>query len=815
MFGGFWRISARLAWRDLRSSQARAAFIVFGMASSIASVSGVYGAAASARQWLGRDSRVWLAGDVAVETTEPISEDQIAALNEMRREGIQWTMVTWILTVAASDQSPDPVLISVKAIDPAVYPFYGATSLYPERSLADALRPGTVVVSDRVLDQLHVNVGGHIRIGAKEFSIAGVIRAEPERPSGILGWGPRCILSRSGFERIAAAGNSRTNRIVLRLPRGSEIKNARQRLQALIPEGRVFDYREAAAPEVARIELVISFVSLVAFLAFALGAIGVATAVRLNLDQRIETLAIMRILGARSSQMASFFVLETAAMLAGGLALGIPLGWGMKLSILSLAGRYLILPQPTSWDRSAILQSAIAAAAIMVPLLAAPTDALRRFRPLAVLRRDAPESHTPGQGTRGLSAAAVAISCVAAAGIAYRMIETWKPALFVAGTLAMSAGFAWAIAAGAVRYLSHWISSPRRAPILKHALIGLCRSGSRPLILIVSVAMGVMLITATFETSDAVMRVVSNALPYKDKNLLIANFEDSRRETVRAFLERQPGVEAVEMRTETWLRVERVNGIPVEDSRYLVQCAAIPTTGAVIADDLASHLGAGAGSDLEFEMRSGTVHTTVSAIHHPRPAEKFWFTFIVDCSVLPRSSLFQTAAIQVRPDRIQAVRSAVNTRFPTLAAITSEEIESTIRDVTGDAMTLLRVVTWSVAVGGFLILISIVAASRAARSREIAILAALGATRWMILRIYSLEFVALGAFSGAIGGLLACGFSTAILIVLFHHAEVAISWRALGGAMLVSPMLTLAAGWLPTYQLLRYKPLEALRHERI
>ena len=415
----------------------------------------------------------------------------------------------------------------------------------------------------------------------------------------------------------------------------------------------------------------------------------------------------------------------------------------------------------------------------------------------------------------GLFASAVAISCVAAAVIAYRMIETWKPALFVAGALAESAGLTWAIAMGAVRYLRYWISLPRRAPILKHALIGLCRSGSRPLILTVCVALGVMMIAATLESSGAVMLLVSATLPYADKNLLIANFNDSHRETVRRFLEQQPGVEAVDMLTETWLRVARVNGTPVEDSRYLVQCAATPTTGAVIADDLASRLGAGAGSDLEFEMRDGTVHTTVSAIHHPRPAEKFWFTLSVDCSALPRSSLVQTAAIRVRPDRIQAVRSAVNTQFPTLATITSEEIESTIRGVTEDAMTLLRAVTWSVVVGGLLILISIVAASRAARSREIAILAALGATRWKIIRIYSLEFAVLGAFSGAIGGLLACCFRAVILIALFDHTEVAISWRVLAGTTLVSPLLTLAAGWLPTYQLLGYKPLEALRHERI
>ena len=444
----FWRTSARLAWRDLRGSRTRSAFIVAAMAISIASVTGVYSAASFARQHLGRDSRVWLAGDVAVDTSEPIGADQISALNVKRREGIEWTLITWTLTMARSDESPDPVLIAVKAIDPAVYPFYGATSLNPPRALADALRPDTIVVSDRAIEKLRVNVGDRIRIGGNAFVIAGVIAAEPERPNGIFGWGPRGIVSRDAFEHtgIARAGNSRMNRVLLRLPPGAGMKDVLPWLQALVPEGRVFDYRDAAAPEVARIELVVSFMTVAVFLVLALGAIGVAATVRLNLEQRMETLAIIRILGARTSQMASMFMFETAALMAGGLVLGIPLGWGMSVVLLSLVGRYLILPQPASWDRSAILQVAIAAAAIMAPLLAAPADVLRSFRPLAVLRRDAPESQAPGKGVPGLFASAVAISCVAAAVIAYRMIETWKPALFVAGALAVSAGLTWAIA---------------------------------------------------------------------------------------------------------------------------------------------------------------------------------------------------------------------------------------------------------------------------------------------------------------------------------------------------------------------------------
>lgn len=821
MAWSFWRIPVRLAWRDLRGSRLRAAFIVCAMAISIATVAGVYGAAAVARKSLGRDSRVWLAGDLAVDTTEPISDDQIAALNQIRREGIDWTIVTSTLTVGASHQSPDPVLIEVKAVDPAVYPFYGAATLGaagdPPGTLAAALGPDRVVVSNHTLERLHVKVGDRITIAAKPFFISAVIAAEPERFSGVFNWGPKCMLSRTAFQRIAAsaAGNTVTNRILLRLPPRSITKDLRRRLQGLVPEGRVFDYREAAAPEVARIELVISFVSIEAFLALALGAVGVATAVRLNLEQRIEWLAILRITGAQSSQMASLFLVETAAMLGGGLALGLPLGWVVKGSLMSLAARYLVLPHSAFWDGGAILPSALAAAAITAPVLAGPADALRRLSPLAVLRRDVSETRPFDWRTVWMFAAAVAIALVAAGGIAYGMIQAWKPALFLVAALTASAGIAWAISAGAVRSVRSSIHRWRRAPILKHALVGLCRSGNRSLIPLVCVALGAMTITASFQSSAAVIQAVSAALPYSGANLLVVDFEDSYREQVRAFLVQQPGVEKVEMLTQTWLRIARVNGVAIEDSRYLGRCTSDPMPGAgtILADDLAGRIGAHVGSDLEFETREGILRTAVSAIRHPLPQERFWFTFLVECRGLPQSSLIQAAAVSVRPIAINSVRNAINRRFPTLGTITAQEIESTIRGVTDDAMILVRLITWSAAVGGLLILIAVVATSRTARSREIAILIALGAQRRVIFKIYSLEFAALGILAGLIGNVLGCGLNSVILTALFHHIEVAFSWRAAAASILASPLLVWCAGWLPTFRLLREKPLAILRRE--
>ncbi len=64
---------------------------------------------------------------------------------------------------------------------------------------------------------------------------------------------------------------------------------------------------------------------------------------------------------------------------------------------------------------------------------------------------------------------------------------------------------------------------------------------------------------------------------------------------------------------------------------------------------------------------------------------------------------------------------------------------------------------------GAVILSSSVAGTRFRRMREVVILKTLGATRWRVSRIFSVEFLVLGAVAGLMGSLLAGGFANFLL----------------------------------------------------
>ena len=916
----------RLAWRDLRKSRIQGALIALPMALSIAAMVGVRGAADIARQALQGNARAFLAADLCVDTRERVNQEQAAVLDRMRLNGIAWSLMSTALTMAASPQAADPGFVAVKAVDPAVYPFYGQIALSPQATLANALGADTVVVSEDVLDRFQLRVGDPLVIAGQSFRVTARIKAEPDRLSGELGLGMRCILSREAYQRtrLDQSGNSVKQRVLVRLDPRTDLLVTRRRLQDLFPEGNVRDYRAAHNRQTALTETAISFMSVTAFLALALGAIGVAFAVRQHADQRMHSLAIMKMLGGRSPQLAAVFLFEVGCMIAAALVAGLPLGFLLRASILSLAGRYVEVPPLGAWSSRAMLESAAAAAVVVLPVLAGPAFLLRGLRPFRVLRQDAGEKTAalaPMYGPFELLSAAAAFAALAT--LAYRMLRSWTSASLVVAALMISAGAAWTLTTAALSLLRRWTPA---APLIRYAIANLHRAGNHGRTLIVALSVALTVVIATLEGSAAVVRAAFEILPYDQNSLYLAGFKAADRNRTREFLQRLPGAADVRMMSQTRLSLETVreplhpsspavagdrrkagsalptrrdgtceagyaldagdsgdvctpvatagsdrSGTPIRrdllqsargldaltadewNERYaavtgipqraklwppanrvqvmtvdyyleqranaglsgwsfLVTCSAEAGRLAV-ADDVARSLHLSVGSHLEFASRDRTIEATVTAIRKFAPAERFWSGVELDCGAMDPESLFHYAAVQARPDRMSAVRKAIREEYPTLPVITPRDISEMASALGSDALALVRAVAWYAIAAGLGILVAAVAASRKARSHEIGILSALGARRATLIRMYTLEFVAIGVLSALIAGLVACVLASAVLSVMFQRAELILDGWPMAAVLAIAPVLTVVAGWLPLRALLKRRPMEVLRNE--
>ncbi len=207
-----WKRAAAIGWRDLKSAPGKFGFVVLSVAVGVAALVGVRGLSDSFRQTLSTEARSLLAGDLSARLDHAPSTDElskIAAIEAQSGGAIRSTWVTETVSMASVSTAPVPLLVSLKAVDPADYPFYGTAELDPAMPLRQALQGNSAVVADEFLIRLNAHVGDTLRLGKIDFKITAVLKQEPDRITAGMGLGPRVMISEAALARNRTAGAGR------------------------------------------------------------------------------------------------------------------------------------------------------------------------------------------------------------------------------------------------------------------------------------------------------------------------------------------------------------------------------------------------------------------------------------------------------------------------------------------------------------------------------------------------------------------------------------------------------------------------------
>ncbi len=119
--------------------------------------------------------------------------------------------------MASSATSLDPLLVAVKSVDPAKYPFYGSVVLEPAMPLNEALTDSTVAVGDDLLLRLHLKIGRFDQAGQQHVSDCGGGdgRAGPADRIVCGGTARADLGARAGRHRAAGAGHARDAQVAV------------------------------------------------------------------------------------------------------------------------------------------------------------------------------------------------------------------------------------------------------------------------------------------------------------------------------------------------------------------------------------------------------------------------------------------------------------------------------------------------------------------------------------------------------------------------------------------------------------------------
>ncbi len=313
--------------------------------------------------------------------------------------------MTEMLSMASAATSMDPLLVSVKAVEPEKYPFYGSVVLAPAIPLRSALTDSTVAVGDDLLLRLKLKVGDSIKLGTQVFRIASVVEDEPDRLSGMFAAGPRVLISQRALEMtgLVAPGSRVTRRYLFKLPppeggkalSDAEVAKLKAKLETLMPEAQITDYREANPALTRALDGATGLLSLMSLVALVLGAVGVAMAMRSHLQQRLDSIAIMKSLGAGSRQIMKIYLLQTLLLGLGGGVLGVLLGIGVQLAFPLFLAKLLHLTPTLRLEPHAIGLGLAAGLLTTLLFTLPPLLDIRNVRPILILRRNVETDDDP------------------------------------------------------------------------------------------------------------------------------------------------------------------------------------------------------------------------------------------------------------------------------------------------------------------------------------------------------------------------------------------------------------------------------------
>jgi putative ABC transport system permease protein len=186
--------------------------------------------------------------------------------------------------------------------------------------------------------------------------------------------------------------------------------------------------------------------------------------------------------------------------------------------------------------------------------------------------------------------------------------------------------------------------------------------------------------------------------------------------------------------------------------------------------------------------------------------------FIFSGGSLDSFPVIYYGSLRALPADVPAMQQALYERFPTVTVLNMADVLQTFQGVVDQIAMVVRFISAFAILAGAIILASSVAGTRFRRIREVVILKTLGATRWRVGKIFSVEFLILGAVAGVMGTLLANGFAD-LLLKRFLDSQVTFQWLPSLVCVAATALIANAAGWMASFRILGQKPLQVLREE--
>ncbi len=838
----------RLAWRESRTARRRLFLYMSSIAIGVAALVAIDSFAGNVTRSIREQSRALLGGDIAFSARQAFPARADSLLDSLQANGVPIARVTSFASMAVVPRTERTRLAQVRAVSDD-YPFYGNIITDPAGQWQSLREGANVLVDPSLLLSLDGQVGDTLTLGQARFRITGVLRSVPGDPGIASAIAPRIFIADRyvAETQLIVLGSRAEYEVVARLPEGVSPDDAARPMRARL-EGSGVRIRTVTQSELSLTDAVDDlgdFLGLVGLVALLLGGIGVASGVHAFVARKIDTVAVLRCVGATSGQVLAIYATQAALMGLAGAAVGAALGVAVQFALPHVMMDVLPVNVSVRLEPTAIFMGLGIGLWVALVFALRPLLALRTISPLQALRRTADPSvlRPVWHDWRRLTVDTLIVLTVL--GIAWSRAGSLAAGAGMAGAVAFVLLCLW-FAAALLSRVARAVLRTHWPYVLRQGVANLSRPGNQTRSVVLALGFGAFLITTLYLVQQNLLAKFESTAAQSRANVLFFDVQDDQLSPLDSMM-RSSGAEVMLTAPIITMRIAAINGVKVatltadtaragwalrREYRSTFRDGMVPTEELVsgrwfgdpgagkgegvpqlsLEEDVARDLGVVLGDTVTWNVQGIDVETRVTSLRRVNWAQfEPNFFAVFEPRALAGAPLQYVILAHAEGDSLAAgVQQQAVRLFPNVASIDLSLVRETIAEVVGKVRAAVQFLALFSLAMAIPVLMSAVAATQRERLRDGVLLKTLGATRRQIRRILLAEYALLGVLGSLTGVLLAFGGAWGVMRWVFHSPFAPVYWPVVAiGAVMIA--LAVSIGLVGGRDVLNEPPLAALR----
>jgi len=727
-------------------------------------------------------------------------------------------------------------LATIKAVSDT-YPLRGAVrvsdTLFGEQRVVDGIPArGEVWADGALLARVEADVGDRLTVGESELLVSAVLTYRPDQSIGFASLAPSLLVNIADIPASGLIGEgSRVGYALLVAGDETAVNEFNDAIQDDLSDAVRASNREESSDRANNAaDRAQRFLSLTAVISLLLSAVAVAMSARRFAHRRMDTVALMKSLGATQRFVIAVAILQLLMLGVLGVVVGSGVGYAAEAVLSRILSDLIANDLPGVGPMPVILASG-SALVLLVGFALPSLIQLRNTPPLRVLRHD----EMPPAPSRVL-VAGLALAAVAA--LLYRSIGDALMLVILLGGIIVIAAALYFVGRALVATMGRFRSGVGVA--WRYGLANVARRGRDSAVQVVAFGLGLtVLLLLTIVRTD-LLEGWRQTMDENAPNHFMINIQPQELDPV-ADIFTSGGIQVPKFVPLVRARMSTINGESVKDREYptrdgnwmanreanLSFAAELSDSNEIVAgewwaadysgpplvsieEEAATDTGLVIGDELTFVIAGRELDVTIASIRKVN-WDSFQPNFFMVFSPGALDGMPTTYISSLRIEKEQQpVLVKLVRAHPSISVIDIDSILQQIRNIIEKASLAVQAVFIFTLAAGIAVLFAAVQSTIDERRFESAMLRALGARKRTVFSGVMAEFAALGAAAGFLASAGASVLAAIVAVQLFELPYKFNPWLWTVGVA-AGVLIVCASGFVAARGAVNAPPVDVLR----